>query len=81
MPIYNPIQIDLDDVEDLSSQCNGSNTTFDFGKKVRGIYWVNLNGTILIDGVDFTFDSNSEGITLVTFTPDNGEQLYAKVLI
>lgn len=81
MPIYNPIQINLNIIENLSTQCDGSTTVFNFSKKIIGIYWVNLNGTLLIDNVDFTINSNKEGITLISIVPDSDEQLYVKVLI
>jgi len=63
---------------DLSSQCDGSNTTFDTPSDIQGIMWVYLNGAFLAEGNEFT-RTGSRTITL-TFAPDNGEKLYIKYI-
>ena len=62
-------------VENLSAQCDGSNTIFTTASNT-GIIWLTLNGTMLIDGKEFTRD-NATQITL-TFAPETGEELYLK---
>lgn len=62
-------------VENLSAQCNGSATVFTTASNT-GIIWLSLNGTMLIEGKEFTRDSATQ-ITL-TFAPETGEELYLK---
>lgn len=62
-------------VENLSAQCNGSLTVFTTASNT-GIIWLTLNGTMLVEGKEFTRDSATQ-ITL-TFAPETGEELYLK---
>ena len=64
-------------VENISSQCNGSTTIFTTTSN-KGIIWLTLNGTMLIEGKEFTRDSATQ-ITL-TFAPNTGEELYLKYI-
>ena len=64
-------------IENLSSQCDGSTTVFTTTSN-SGIFWLTLNGTMLVEGKEFTRDSATQ-ITL-TFAPDTGEELYLKYL-
>ena len=64
-------------VQNLSGQCNGSNTVFTTASNT-GIMWLSLGGTMLIEGKEFTRNSATQ-ITL-TFAPDTGEELYLKYL-
>ena len=64
-------------VENLSAQCDGSNTVFTTTSNT-GIIWLTLNGTMLIEGKEFTRDSATQ-ITL-TFAPATGEELYLKYI-
>jgi len=57
---------------DLSSQCNGSATTFNLGKKVNYIIFVDLEGT----NAPYTLNAAKTQITL-TFSPETGETLKA----
>lgn len=61
---------------DLSSQCNGSRTTFSLGKTVDSIILVNLNGTLTAH----TLNSTKTQIT-ISFTPDSGEELKVVAII
>jgi len=63
--------------EDLSSQCDGATTIFTTSDTIEGIFWVSLNGGMLIEGLDFTITGTSE-ITITTVTPESGEKLYIK---
>lgn len=62
-------------VQNLSSKCNGSRTVFTTTSNT-GIMWLTLNGTMLVEGKEFTRNSATQ-ITL-TFAPDTGEELYLK---
>ena len=64
-------------VENISSQCNGSTTIFTTTSN-KGIIWLTLNGTMFIEGKEFTRDSATQ-ITL-TFAPETGEELYLKYI-
>ena len=64
-------------VENLSAQCDGSTTVFTTTSNT-GIIWLTLNGTMLIEGKEFTRDSATQ-ITL-TFAPASGEELYLKYI-
>lgn len=62
-------------VENLSAQCDGSNTIFTTASNT-GIIWLTLNGAMLVEGKEFTRNSATQ-ITL-TFAPETGEELYLK---
>ncbi|NOQ68315.1 hypothetical protein GQ568_02645 [Patescibacteria group bacterium] len=64
-------------VENLSGQCNGSDTVLTTTSN-NGIIWLSLNGTMLIEGKEFARDSATQ-ITL-TFAPETGEELYLKYI-
>lgn len=59
--------------EDLSSQCDGSTTTFTVSKNIESILWVYLDGTMLAVGNEITAVSG-KNITL-SFAPSSGETL------
>ena len=62
-------------VENLSAQCNGSDTVITTASN-NGIIWLVLNGTMLIEGKEFTRDSATQ--IILTFAPETGEELYLK---
>ena len=61
--------------EDLSAQLDGAETEFTTTHDIYDVYFVYLNGTILIENQEFTFSGNT--ITL-TFAPDSDEKLVVK---
>lgn len=62
--------------ENLSAQCDGSNTVFDVTNKILSVIFLSLNGQVLLEGLDFTKTTNQ--ITLLRNTPESGEELYIK---
>lgn len=66
-------------VIDLDSQCDGSRTEFDLGRKINGVMLVNNNGGILTSA-DYTLNSAKNKITLV-YAPTSGEELEVIALI
>ena len=71
------VLINLDgDPENLSSQCNGSNTVFNIENPILSVIFLSLNGQVLLEGLDFT--KTTKQITLLRDTPNSGEELYIK---
>lgn len=63
--------------ENLSAQCNGSNTVFTVLNPILAIVFLSLNGQVQIEGKDFDKTGDKQ-ITLLTSTPQGGEELYIK---
>ena len=63
--------------ENLSAQANGVNQVFTTTNVINSIVWLSINGQHAIEGLDFNKTGASE-ITLLTFTPKVGENLYIK---
>ena len=63
--------------ENLSSQCDGSNTDFTTTRNINAVQWLSLNGTLLMEGVNFTIIGNNK-ITLTSPVPSLGEELFIK---
>ena len=71
------VLINLDgDPENLSSQCDGSNTVFNIEAPILSVIFLSLNGQVLLEGLDFT--KTTKQITLLRDTPESGEELYIK---
>lgn len=65
--------------ENLTSQCDGSNQVFTTTRSIKAVLWVNIYGGGLIEGEDFTITDDKE-ITLSTFAPETGEELFVKYI-
>jgi len=62
--------------ENLSAQCDGTNTKFDVANGILSVIFLSLNGQVLLEGLDFTKSTNQ--ITLLRNIPKSGEELYIK---
>lgn len=71
--LSNPVTIDLD------SQVDGATTEFDLGRKVTAVLIVNNNGG-LVRSTGWSLNSTKDKLTLLDYTPTNGEELEVVVM-